>query len=126
MMDLELGGCARRNQADGSAMVVDAINYAVRIVGNGEECKFQRFPLASQHRPQNPVRPHGELRVQEAQNLRQHIWPDEAKGIMSGVADIFEKEGREIQRIAQEGTNDEKERLNHDIVHGPPEKMIAS
>jgi hypothetical protein len=75
---------------------------------------------------QDFLRYYGEHRVKGAQNLRQQAWPDEAKGIMSGVADIFEKEGREIRRIAQEGTDDEKERLYHEIVHGPPGKMIAS
>jgi hypothetical protein len=64
-------------------------------------------------------------RVQGAQELRQRHWPDEARVIMSGVADIFEKEGREIERIARDGTNEEKERLYHDIVHGPPGKILG-
>ncbi len=68
---------------------------------------------------------YGKHRLEGAQKLRQRVWPDEAKDIMSGVADKFEKAAREIQRIARDGTDEEKERLYHDIVHGPLGTMIA-
>jgi hypothetical protein len=37
MMDLKLGGLRPKNRVDASAMEVDALNHAVRIVGNLDE-----------------------------------------------------------------------------------------
>lgn len=58
-----------------------------------------------------------------ANNLRQR-YPDDP--IRLGLANNFEKDAREWQRVAREGTDPEKEIACHKIDHGAPGDGVSS
>ena len=66
------------------------------------------------------VRRKGEQLMGKATGIRQigASW-ESAIDVMSRVADNREKQGRELVRIADEGTDDDVESAYHKIVHGP-------
>jgi hypothetical protein len=69
----------------------------------------------------------GNLRIQQANDSRQRASAHEAKeakALFLELAERYEKCGRELLRIAQQGSDEEMENAYHDIAHGAPKTVI--
>jgi hypothetical protein len=69
----------------------------------------------------------GNLRIQQANDLRQRSSAHEAKearALFLELAERYEKCGNELLKIAEQGTHEEMENAYHDIAHGAPRTII--
>jgi hypothetical protein len=72
------------------------------------------------------VKRKGERLIYQANSIRQRYASQEsARNVMFGVADKWEKEGKELINVAAEGNEDNVERAYHSIVYGPPGTVTA-